>query len=94
MTPEMAFAEHIDSVLRSYAESGSFRAALHAELPGAPTGLQGICPPDHMHAATGHCYGNHKCRCEACRAGSSRRQKQARTRRAVAAWAANERKAS
>lgn len=82
-----AFATFIDDTLRSYAKSAQYRSALHAEQPGALPGEHGICPPQHKHAVTSTCYQRHKCRCEACRAGWSRVQKQGRTRRAVAGWA-------
>jgi hypothetical protein len=81
-----AFAEFIDNTLRSYAKSGSFRAALHAETPGSAGTHLGICPPDHKHAETGTCYQHHGCRCDPCREFSSRSQKRARMRRARAAW--------
>jgi hypothetical protein len=28
-----------------------------------------VCPPDHKHQATGTCYNQHLCRCDACRKG-------------------------
>lgn len=80
------FADFIDDTLRSYAASGQFRSALHSEAPGAPQTLQGICPPNHSHGHTGTCYGNHGCRCDGCRAASSKRQKRNRMRRAVDDW--------
>lgn len=86
MSADMAFAEFIDNTIRSYLVSGEFRSALHAEAPGAPPSHLGICPPGHPHGATSTCYGHHKCRCKECRSASARRQKQARTRKAVAAW--------
>jgi len=85
MGTAMNLADHIDNTLRSYAKSASFRGALHSETPGARTHI-GICPPEHPHGATGHCYSGHKCRCGGCREGSSKRQKQGRMRRARAAW--------
>lgn len=96
MSADALFAEFIDSTLRTYAESGVFRSALHSEAPGAPQTLVTICPAHHKHGDTGTCYANHGCRCDGCRAGSSRRQKQARMRRAVADWRRKdmERKAS
>jgi hypothetical protein len=82
----MNLADHIDNTLRAYAESATYRAALHAEQPGALPGTHGICPPEHPHSDTTTCYSNHGCRCDPCRAASSKRQKQARFRRARAAW--------
>ena len=39
-----------------------------------------VCPPDHKHQATGTCYNQHLCRCDACRKGradASRNRKRA-----------------
>lgn len=83
---EMQLAEFIDSTLTQYAKSGEFRAALHAEAPGAPPTVPTICPPSHRHAETDTCYGYHKCRCGPCRERSASRQKQQRMARARAAW--------
>ena len=95
MTAGIEFAEFIDRTLQSYATSASFRAALHNEKPAAQhRPVTGVCPPWHDHAATGTCYGNHKCRCDPCRAASSARQKKNRMRRAVRAWNTTERKAT
>lgn len=87
---DMRLAEFIDSTLQQYATSGEFRAALHAEAPGAPPADTTICPPSHRHGLTATCYGHHKCRCLRCREASSARQKHQRMQRAIAAW--NERK--
>lgn len=90
---ELRFAEFIDNALREYVTSLEYRAALHSEEPGQ-TRTVGICPPDHRHSETGTCYAHHGCRCRGCRDGMSRRQKQARVRRAVAQWRQETRKAS
>ena len=86
MRSDMRFATFIDDTLREYATSLSFRAALHAEAPGAPAGVVGICPPEHRHASTGTCYSTHGCRCPSCRLAASKRQKRDRMRRAAAEW--------
>lgn len=26
-----------------------------------------VCPPEHRHGATGHCYGSHRCKCSDCK---------------------------
>ena len=90
---DLRFAEFIDTCLGEYMRSAEYRAALHSEEPGQ-TRVTGVCPPDHRHSETGTCYAHHGCRCRGCRDGMSRRQKQARVRRAVAQWRQEDRKAS
>jgi len=86
---DVRFAEFIDATLSSYWQSRDFRYALHAEAPGAPQKMFGVCPPAHKHGETGTCYMGHGCRCADCRSANSKRAKRNRMRRSSAAWNEN-----
>lgn len=49
---------------------------------------QAACPPDHKHAVTSQCYIQHKCRCDDCRAGNTKRQDRRRRLEAYGQWEA------
>lgn len=87
MSADLAFAVFIDMTLEAYAASPAFRSQLHSEAPGqAGVRPRNVCPPEHPHEGTSHCYTNHACRCQPCRDAASRRQKAGRMRRAHQQW--------
>lgn len=76
----LAFAEFIDRVSADFRSTGVYRRALLAKAPGSKA-RRDVCPPEHPHGATGHCYNVHRCACTDCRTAASRRYKVARDRR-------------